>query len=139
MQVKGADTDQHKSNAMNNFSANGIKCLISKPKIAGFGMNWQNCNHMVFVGLSDSWEAFYQSVRRCWRYGQDRPVHVHIVSSDIEGGTLANIKEKERKNNELKREIINIIKDKTIAELRNFNTSRTVAADTLKMEKPAWL
>ena len=58
-------------------------------------MNWQHCPNMAFVGLSDSYEQFYQAVRRCWRFGQKRPVNAHIITADIEGAVVKNIERKE--------------------------------------------
>jgi len=139
VQVQGSDSNEHKTNSMNGFTDGKVKKLISKPKISGFGMNWQNCNQIIFVGLSDSWESFYQAVRRCWRYGQTKPVHVHIVSSDIEGGVLLNIKRKEKINNELKGEIVNIMKDKTVSELRKVKVTKKPNKGTVKMEMPSWV
>ena len=78
------------------FSDNKIKCLITKPSIAGHGMNWQNAHNMAFVGLSDSWEEYYQAVRREWRFGQKSPVNVHVIISKREGAVLKNIKRKEQ-------------------------------------------
>ena len=57
-------------------------------------MNWQNCHNVVFVGLSDSYEQFYQAIRRCWRFGQTLPVNIHIVIADTEGAVLQNIRRK---------------------------------------------
>ena len=85
VEVKGADKPDHKSNSMIGFSEGQIKCLVTKPSIAGFGMNWQNCHNMIFTGLSDSYEQFYQAVRRCYRFGQKKPVNVYIVISAKEG------------------------------------------------------
>lgn len=65
VEVKGSDKSEYKSNSMLAFSDGTVKCLITKPKIAGFGMNWQNCHNMIFTGLSDSYEQYYQAVRRC--------------------------------------------------------------------------
>ena len=96
VQVAGADTAEHKERAMLDFADGKIRVLVTKPSIAGFGMNWQRCAHMAFVGLSDSWEQYYQAVRRCWRFGQERPVEVHIFTSTLEGAVLANIERKER-------------------------------------------
>jgi len=138
-QIAGRHTNQFKSDSMNKFTSGEIKKLISKPKLSGFGMNWQNCNQVIFIGLSDSWESFYQAIRRCWRYGQKRSVHVHIVSSDIEGGVLLNIKRKEKINNELKREIMSIMKDKTISELRKIKRDEVIDVDLVKMEMPLWV
>ena len=69
--------------------------MISKPSIMGWGLNLQHCAHMVFVGLSHSYEQFYQSVRRCWRFGQKRPVDVHVISTDVEAEIMANIQRKQ--------------------------------------------
>lgn len=96
VEVKGSDKPEHKETSMLKFSENGIKCMVTKPKIAGFGMNWQNCHNMIFVGLSDSYEQFYQAVRRCWRFGQTKTVNAHIVIGEREGAVVANIKRKER-------------------------------------------
>lgn len=95
VQVKGADKPEHKEEAMRQFSAGAIRVLITKPSIAGFGMNWQHCASVAFVGLSDSWEQYYQAVRRCWRFGQKRRVQVYLITSSAEGAVVANIKRKE--------------------------------------------
>lgn len=96
VEVKGANTDEHKENAMIDFALGKIHALVSKPKISGYGMNWQNCSNMIFVGLSDSYEMLYQAIRRCWRFGQDKPVDVYMVISEQEGAVKANIERKER-------------------------------------------
>lgn len=101
VEVKGSDNDQHKARSMIEFSQGSIKALVTKPKIAGFGMNWQSSSHCIFVGLSDSWEAFYQAIRRQWRFGQTQTVHVHIVSADTEGAVVENIKRKDRQHKEM--------------------------------------
>jgi len=101
VEVKGADKPEHKEKSLIGFQDNEIKRLISKPRIAGFGLNLQSCNQMVFTGLSDSWEQYYQAVRRVWRFGQQRPVDIHVVSHANEGRTVANIKRKDEDNNEL--------------------------------------
>jgi len=139
VEVTGSDPAEHKSATMLGFSRGEVRSLVSKPKIAGFGMNWQNCNQMVFVGLSDSWEQFYQSVRRCWRYGQTKPVHVHIVSADVEGGVLANIKRKESQHKLLKAEMITIMRDKTLAQLGRAEQENTEYNANSKMEMPSWV
>lgn len=139
VEVTGSDDADKKAKSMIGFSNNEVKKLVSKPKIAGFGMNWQNCNQMVFVGLSDSWEQFYQSVRRCWRFGQKREVHVHIISADIEGGVLANIKHKEQINQQLKAEMIAVMREKTMAQLGKAKTEKTEYHNHQAMEIPAWL
>jgi len=94
--IKGSHSIDYKEKTMNDFSSNNIRVLVTKPSIAGFGMNWQHCNNMAFVGLSDSFEQYYQAVRRCWRFGQNKPVNVHIVTSEREGQVVKNIKRKEK-------------------------------------------
>ena len=96
VEVTGSMTPEAKTDAMNAFSAGDIRVLVTKPKIAGFGMNWQHCNNMAFLGLNDSWESYYQAVRRCWRFGQKNEVNVHIVTADIEGAVVSNIARKEK-------------------------------------------
>ena len=95
VEVKGSDKSEYKSNSMLAFSDGTVKCLITKPKIAGFGMNWQNCHNMIFTGLSDSYEQYYQAVRRCWRFGQEKPVNVYIIISAKEGCVKENIERKQ--------------------------------------------
>ena len=96
VEVRGSDTPEHKEKLMIGFSAGDVKTLVTKPSIAGHGMNWQHCSDVVFVGLSDSYEQFYQAVRRCWRFGQVNEVNVHIVIAETEGAVRANIERKER-------------------------------------------
>lgn len=94
--VHGSLTPERKAELLLGFAAGDIRRLITKPGIAAFGLNWQHCARMVFVGLSDSYEAYYQAIRRCYRYGQTRPVQVHIVLSSLEGQIAANVTRKER-------------------------------------------
>lgn len=95
VEVKGSDVPKIKSSRMAMFSTGIARVLVTKPSIAGFGMNWQNCHKMAFVGLSDSYEQYYQAVRRCWRFGQDCPVDVYIIISAREGAVKENIARKQ--------------------------------------------
>jgi len=94
VEVKGADSIDHKEKSLVEFADDQIKCMVTKPSIAGHGMNWQNCSNIIFVGLSDSYEMFYQAVRRCWRFGQKNPVNVYVVMSDRERSVMKNIERK---------------------------------------------
>ena len=78
------------------FLAGEVRVLVSKPSIAGFGLNFQHAADQVFVGLGDSYESYYQAIRRSWRFGQTRPVDVHVVVSDLESDVVANVRAKER-------------------------------------------
>lgn len=96
VQIAGADSVEDKEQRLADFAAGRFRVLVSKPSICGFGLNWQHCARMAFVGVTDSFEAYYQAVRRCWRFGQKRDVHVHIFASSREGAVVANLKRKER-------------------------------------------
>ena len=93
--LHGGLKDDEKERILIDFSEGRIRHLISKASIAGFGMNWQHCADTGFVGLNDSFEQFYQAIRRFWRFGQTQEVNCHIVSAETEGATVANIKRKE--------------------------------------------
>lgn len=95
VQVAGSDKDADKESRLTGFSEGEYSALVTKPKIAGFGMNWQHCNQVIFVGLSDSFEQYYQAVRRCWRHGQKRDVNVWIITADSEGAVVENIRRKQ--------------------------------------------
>lgn len=96
VEVTGSDSDEHKEKAMLDFAAGKIDVMITKPKIAGFGMNWQVCADTAFVGLSDSFEAIFQATKRFHRHGQTQEVNRHLIISEAEGSVLANVQRKER-------------------------------------------
>jgi hypothetical protein len=95
VQVAGKDSDDEKVDRMTGFTTGKYRVLVSKPSLCGFGMNWQHCDRMAFVGISHSFEQFYQAVRRCWRFGQTKPVTAHVVTSDLEAGILDNVRRKQ--------------------------------------------
>ena len=93
--LHGGLKEDEKERIIIDFCDGKIKHLVTKCSIMGFGVNAQVCADTGFVGLSDSWEQFYQAVRRFWRFGQDREVNCHIIASELEGATVANIRRKE--------------------------------------------
>lgn len=95
MQVAGRHDIDVKVARLLGFKSGNPPILVSKPSLAGHGMNWQHCARMIFVGLTDSFEQIYQSIRRCWRFGQTRPVDVYFVASELEGAVVANLRRKE--------------------------------------------
>jgi len=109
--VQGSDKPEVKSARMLEFSHGKLRVLISKPKICGFGMNWQHCARMAFVGLDDSFEKFYQAVRRCYRFGQKRNVKVHLFTAENEGQILLNLKRKEIQHHQMSNNMIEHMKD----------------------------
>lgn len=139
VEVKGSDTDKHKTNSMLDFAKNEAKTLVTKPKIAGFGMNWQNCHNMIFVGLSDSYEMMYQAIRRCWRFGQTQDVNVHIVISEAEGAVKRNIERKEKQSQEMITEMVKYTKDILTKEIHGIINEKIEYNANLDMIIPEWL
>ena len=101
IEVKGSDSPEYKKEQLLNFCNGKVPRLVSKASIAGWGLNMQVCNKMAFVGLSDSFEEMYQAVRRCWRFGQTKPVDVYVITSESEGAVVKNIEKKEKKFQEM--------------------------------------
>ena len=118
VEVKGADDIEHKESSMIGFSEGKIRVLVTKSKIAGFGMNWQHCSNMAFAGLSDSYEAYYQAIRRCWRFGQEKTVNVNIVTSDMESNIVENIRRKEKDATNMRDEMVKSMSDISSVEVR---------------------
>lgn len=103
-EVTGSQDDDVKEAIIERFVSGKTRVLVSKPSICGFGLNLQFVSTVIFCGVTHSFEQFYQAVRRCWRFGQERPVDVHIVSSELEGRVVDNLKAKQRKADELSSE-----------------------------------
>ena len=139
VEVKGSQTPEYKESAMNGFTTGENRVLVSKPSIAGWGMNWQQCHEMIFVGLSDSFEAYYQAVRRCWRFGQTKPVTVHIVISDAEGCVKDNVERKQSDAKRLTAELVRHTKEILKAEIQKTTRMSETYITVERMEVPAWL
>jgi DNA modification methylase len=93
--IEGADSEDDKIAEEHAWRSGDVRVLITKPSMFGFGLNWQHCRRMLFLGIGDSYEQYYQAIRRCWRFGQESPVDVRIVVSDAEGQIAANVRRKE--------------------------------------------
>jgi len=139
IEITGSDSHEHKKNSMLGFTNGDIGVLITKPKIAGHGMNWQHCNNVAFVGLSDSYEAFYQAVRRCWRFGQKNDVNVHIITAHTEGAVVANIERKERDAMNMINEMVRHTQKITSAEVRGTKRNQADYLPAQKIILPQWL
>jgi hypothetical protein len=130
VQVAGRNSDEEKESRLDDFSKGNIRVLITKPSIAGFGLNWQHCSDVSFFP-SHSWERWYQAIRRCWRFGQTREVKVNIVATESEQLILDNMNRKEREANE--------IYDGIIREMRDFQLGdKPNGKQVQRMESPAW-
>lgn len=139
VEVTGSDSDEHKADAMMGFTNGSIRVLVSKPKIAGWGMNWQNSNNEIFCGLSDSFEAYYQAVRREWRFGQKNEVNVHIVTSDAEESVKANIERKQADAQRMTSEMVKYTKDILREDIRGTERMSDDYIPTEEMILPNWL
>lgn len=134
VEVRGSMTDKIKEERLVGFSEGNIRVIVSKPSIAGFGLNWQHCARMAFVGLSFSYEAYYQAVRRCYRFGQKRPVHVHIALADTERAIWDTINRKSGDHEQMKIEMY--------AAMRRAHENRQVKIDyrpTVQAALPSWI
>ena len=104
--VHGSMTPEEKADRLLAFADGDTRVLITKPSIASLGLNLQRCARMAFVGMSDSYEQYFQAIRRCYRYGQTRRVHAHIVLSELEGRIAENVARKETQAAQMTRELV---------------------------------
>ena len=118
VEVRGSDSYAEKVSAVEGFLSGRIRVMVTKSSILGFGMNFQHCARMVFVGLSDSYESYYQAIRRCWRYGQTRPVEAWIVVSEAEQLIVENVRQKEARASDLTAAIVAQMRDFEREEVR---------------------
>jgi DNA modification methylase len=121
-EVTGSNTIEEKEARMLGFTGGNVRVLVSKPSIAGYGMNWQHCRNVVFLGLSDSYEQFYQAIRRCWRFGQTKPVNCYIVTSSQEGAVTENIKRKEKDAAKMAEEMVSNMHELNQREVHGVQT-----------------
>ncbi len=116
IEVRGSMGLEEKEERLQAFSEGKARVIVTKPSIAGHGLNWQHSARMGFVGVTDSYEAFYQAIRREWRFGQKREVHAHIFSSKAEGAVLSNLKRKERDTEQMAEALSAETRDAVMAE-----------------------
>lgn len=134
VEVRGSMPIEKKEERLQAFSAGQIRVLLTKSSIAGFGLNWQHCARQAFMGLSFSYESFYQAVRRSWRFRQTRPVHVHVVCADTEDAIWHVISRKAGDHDTMKEEM-------AAAMQRAARTSKILQTYSPDQEArfPAWL
>ena len=130
VEVAGSDRDEDKETRFLRFADGDIRVLITKPKIGAWGLNFQHCNHVTFFP-SHSFEQYYQGVRRCWRFGQTRPVHVDIVSTEGEAKVLENL---QRKAAAADRMFSNLV-----AEMNNAISLQLHTGFSQRLDLPSWL
>jgi superfamily II DNA or RNA helicase len=137
-EVRGSDSESSKEASLRGFSDGSIRVLITKPEIAGMGMNFQVCSKMIFAGIGFSFEAYYQAVRRCWRFGQTKPVEVHLVISDAESAIEKTIARKEADHVLMQTGMANAM---SVANLdaNEAEMTRDKYQPTKRMELPKWI
>lgn len=138
-EVVGTDDADLKAEALASFAEGTTQILVTKPSIAGYGLNFQACDRMVFVGLSDSYESYYQSIRRCWRFGQANPVDVHIVVAEVESVIVENVRAKERTATSTTDGLIAAISSENRRELYAGTSKSDSYEPTLPITLPGWL
>lgn len=121
------------------FLTGKYRVLVSKPSIAGFGINAQNACKEIFVGLSDSFEQMYQAIRRCWRFGQEKPVDVWIVTSDAEGAVRQNIERKQADAERMTDELVKFTKEFLKNDLKQTKRDVDEYYAFERMVIPGWL
>lgn len=139
IEVTGGDSDEHKERVLIGFADGAIKRLVSKPSICGFGMNWQGCHYMAFVGLSDSFESMYQAERRCWRFGQTNTVDIWIITSETEGAVVRNIEAKEARHHHMMNNLIEYMAVNSTNAIHKAAREGVDYQPLLTMVLPKWL
>lgn len=139
VQIAGGDSLEVKEQRLNDFASGKTRVLVSKPSICGFGLNWQHSARMAFVGVTDSFESYYQAVRRCWRFGQKREVHVHLFASQGEGAVLANLKRKERDALAMAEAMSAETRDAVMQEVTGTKRHTNIHSAAHKVKVPAFL
>lgn len=139
VEIRGSDDPIIKAERLNQFTIGKIRYLVTKPSIAGFGLNWQGCHNMIFVGLSDSYEMMYQAIRRCWRFGQKEPVNVHIITSAAEGAVKENVERKERQSLKMTQEMVKYTKAVLEEEIRGTMRITIPYDPQVEMIVPDWI
>jgi len=139
IQVKGSDSSDAKCEALDAFADGRARVLVTKPSIAGFGLNWQHCASMVFMGASYSYEQTYQAIRRCWRFGQSSPVKVHILRAETEEHVIAAYRRKEADAARMASEMTAAARDSILASVRGGAREWSPYVPSIDMEIPTWV
>ena len=130
--------DEKSKNIM-AFSHGERRSIITKASIAGYGLNWQHCSTIIFAGMDDSFEKYYQAVRRCHRFGQKKQVTVHIITAETEGAVKANIERKQAQANEMAEKMIDRMRQITKAQIVGARSNTETYNPKLPMTIPAWI
>lgn len=111
LEVRGNEPEAAKERKLMAFTNGQERVIITKPSIAGFGLNWQHCHNAAFVGLSYSFEQYYQAMRRTWRFGQQKPVNVHVIYADTEGAVINAVRQKQEQFYTMRTSMVEAMRD----------------------------
>ncbi|MGD9892832.1 MAG: helicase C-terminal domain-containing protein [Dehalococcoidia bacterium] len=136
--VEGSQSPDEKEAAVLGFIEGSLRVMVSKVSIAGFGLNLQHCRRMVFVGLGDSYEQYFQAIRRCWRFGQTEPVTAYVVLTEPEEAIYRNVLRKEREAEAMARDLVQHVAAFERAELGHAR-QRDAYQPVVVMQTPAWM
>lgn len=139
VEVYGSLTSQQKEERITKFSHGKARVIISKPKICGFGLNWQHCRNVGFVSLDDSFEKYYQAVRRCYRFGQNREVYVYVIYTSAEGAVKDNLDRKQIQSDVMADQMISHMREFTRREVIGTQKDRTDYMPEVKLSLPSWI
>lgn len=137
--IEGATKDDVKLERHERWKRGKVSCLVSKAAIFGFGLNWQHCSRVVFIGASHSYERTYQAIRRCWRFGQRNPVTVDMVRADLEGAVADNYRRKEHDHKRMGDAMVELVGAAIRAEVRGLAREFNPYDPQIEMVLPAWL
>ena len=130
VQVTGSDKDEYKEKVFKEFAKGNIRVLVTKPRIAGFGLNWQHCAHQTFFP-SHSYEQYYQAIRRCWRFGQKKKVTVDLIYTEGQSLVLSNLKRKAKAASKMFEKLVTLMSNELKIEKEKLYTK--------KEKVPSWL
>lgn len=139
VEVTGAMTIDQKERNIMAFTHGEARVIVTKASIAGFGLNWQHCNTQIFAGMDDSFEKYYQAVRRSYRFGQKRQVNVHIITAETEGAVKANIERKQAQANEMAGEMVAHMREITRSQIVGAVSNTETYNPSMPMTVPAWI
>jgi superfamily II DNA or RNA helicase len=139
VEVTGSMPADQKEAAIMGFINGESRVLVTKPSIAGAGLNLQRCSKMAFAGLSFSWEQFYQAIRRCYRFGQTKTVEAHIVTSSAELAVLHSIKRKQADADAMAVGMISHMRESMLSAMGGTGSATLAYAPKKKLVLPPWL
>jgi len=139
VEITGSQPDDMKEQRLIDFLDGKKRAMVSKSRIAGFGLNLQHCSKMAFVGLSHSAEEMYQAIRRIYRFGQTKPCDIHIVISELDLAILDNVKRKQVESDRLVAGLVQAMSERTKEQIGQTKNQTSEYKPTKKMELPKWL